>query len=292
MNLNQLYYFQTLALCEHYTKASQTLYISQPSLTHAMKELENELGVILFTKKGRNVQLSPEGKIFLKYVQNSLNTLEDGINEIKNYHKDERHIVEICVIPTIVKTYLAPILKKVTNQNPDLNIKFRTSKTLDIIQGVKNNIYDFGICSKMNEPDLTYLPLLYEELVLITSKNHPLSQLKHIRMKDIAKYPFITYQKEISIYHSIMQHFKEIDLNIAYELDDESSIASMVSLDFGVAIVANNDLLKPFDNIEIIHLDIQQDARIVYLVYKSHRQLSQTAKQFIDYMITNDLKLS
>lgn len=95
MNLNQLYYFQTLAKLEHYTKASEQLYIAQPSLTHAMKELEQELGVTLFIKKGRNIQLSPEGKIFLEYVNQSLETLNIGINELKNHYKDNRSMIEI-----------------------------------------------------------------------------------------------------------------------------------------------------------------------------------------------------
>ncbi len=287
MNLNQLYYFQTLAKLEHYTKASEQLYIAQPSLTHAMKELEQELGVTLFIKKGRNIQLSPEGKIFLEYVNQSLETLNIGINELKNHYKDNRSMIEIGVIPTIVNTYFAPIIK----QNPTLDIKFRTGKTLDIIKGVKNNLFDFGICSKVDDPSLTYLPLLYEELVLITAKNHPLTQLKHITPHDIVQYPIITYQKEISIYQSIMDYLQDEHFHIAYELDDESSIASMVALDFGVAIVANNDLLKPFHNIEIVHLDIHQDSRIIYLVYNSHRKLSQTSQKFIDKMISNDLKI-
>ena len=293
MNLNQLYYFQTLAKYQHYTKASQELYISQPSLTHAMKELEKELGVSLFIKKGRNVILSAAGELFLNYVNQSLAILEQGVNHVQNQYKDEQHVVEISVIPTIINTYLAPVLKEISTSHPEITVKFRSEKTLDIIQGVKHNHYDFGICSKIDDSSLTYLPITYEELVLITSLNHPLSQKEEISLQDIVQYPFITYQKNISIYHSIMQLFKEHQLqpHILYELDDETSIASMVSLDFGISIVANNDLLKPFHNIQIIHLNIKQDARTVYLVYNSSRKLSQTATQFIDYIISNHVQL-
>lgn len=290
MNLNQLYYFKTLARLEHYTKASQELYISQPSLTHAIKELERELGVELF-EKGRNVKLSPEGKKFLKYVSNSLTILEDGVDEIRKIHKNKEETMEIGIIPTMVNAFFAPIVKEIKSKKPALNIKFRTGKTLEIIQGVKNNQYDFGICSKINEPELTYLPLLYEELVLITSKNHPLSKLKQVTKEDIVKYPFITYRKEISIYKTIMDYFKNEPLNIIYQLDDETSIASMVSLGFGVAIVANNECLKPFDNIEIIHCNLQQESRVVYLVYNPYRKLPQTTQEVVDYIVKNNLKL-
>ena len=90
MNLNQLYYFQTLARLEHYTKASQELYISQPTLTHAIKELENELGIPLFKKQGRNVVLSKEGKIYLNYVNQSLDCLQRGNEHMKNLQKQQK----------------------------------------------------------------------------------------------------------------------------------------------------------------------------------------------------------
>ena len=131
MNINQLYYFQTLAKYQHYTKASQELYISQPSLTHAIKELEKEINCVLFVKKGRNVVLSDEGKTFLKYVNQSLSILEQGVNEIANKNKDQQHVIQISVIATIINSYLTPVIKKLNEQN--IKVQFRSEKTLDII---------------------------------------------------------------------------------------------------------------------------------------------------------------
>ena len=72
MNLYHLRYFVTLAHLEHYTKAAENLSITQPSLSHAISLLENELGVALFEKEGRNIVLTKYGKIFLKDVEKSL----------------------------------------------------------------------------------------------------------------------------------------------------------------------------------------------------------------------------
>lgn len=293
MNLNQLYYFQTLAQYEHYTKASQKLFISQPSLTYAIKELEKELGVQLFIKNGRNIQLSDAGLLFLKSVNKSLEALNEGIESMHELSSHYEENVNISVIPTMVNPFLAPVIKELAIDYPQLKINFRSEKTLDIIQGVKDNKYDFGICSKIDDHQLKFLPIIYEELVLITPLNHPLAKIKKMTYQDIAKYPFITYQKEISIYHSIMKEFskREISPHILYQLDDESSIASMVSLGFGVAIVANNETIKPFSNIEIIHIPMNPDARIVYLVYNPQQKLSSPAKKLIDYIVQNDIHL-
>ncbi len=71
MNLNQLQYFKILAQEEHYTRAAQMLSITQPSLSHAIAQLEEELGTRLFEKKGRNIVLTRYGKLFLPYVEES-----------------------------------------------------------------------------------------------------------------------------------------------------------------------------------------------------------------------------
>ena len=75
MTLRQLYYFKAIAELEHYTRAAEKLYVSQSSLSHAIQELETELNVEFFVKKGRNVELTKYGNLFLPYVQKSIDTL-------------------------------------------------------------------------------------------------------------------------------------------------------------------------------------------------------------------------
>ena len=83
MNLYHLRYFVTLAHLEHYTKAAENLSITQPSLSHAISLLENELGVALFEKEGRNIVLTKYGKIFLKDVEKSLEILDSSVKSLK-----------------------------------------------------------------------------------------------------------------------------------------------------------------------------------------------------------------
>ena len=83
MNLPQLYYFRKLAEVQHYTEAAKALYSTQPSLSDYIASLEKELGVSLFQKKGRNIQLTKYGEEFYQYVSESLSILEHGISLIK-----------------------------------------------------------------------------------------------------------------------------------------------------------------------------------------------------------------
>ena len=83
MTLDQLYYFRKLAELQHFSKAAAELYISQPSLSYSIKNLEKELGAPLFQKNGRNVVLTKYGKEFYNYVAEVLTQLETGVSAVK-----------------------------------------------------------------------------------------------------------------------------------------------------------------------------------------------------------------
>lgn len=78
MNLQQLIYFRKIAELQHYTKAAEELHITQPCLSHAISELESELGVPLFYKSGRNIRLTQYGECYLSHVQAALDALDSG----------------------------------------------------------------------------------------------------------------------------------------------------------------------------------------------------------------------
>lgn len=125
MKLHQLRYFQCLSHYLHYRKASKALYISQPTLSFAIKELE---------KEGRTIQLSQEGKIFLDYVSKSLQILDEGIHAIQP-KKD----IKISSIPTVINSFLVPFIIHLQKEQPQINIQFRSEKTETITQKILEN---------------------------------------------------------------------------------------------------------------------------------------------------------
>ena len=89
MNLQQLYYFKTIAELEHYTQAARKLNISPSSLSHSITDLEKELGVSLFIRQGRNVRLTSCGAFFLDYVSRSLEILDEGRSRLQDFISPE-----------------------------------------------------------------------------------------------------------------------------------------------------------------------------------------------------------
>ena len=101
MNLYQLRYFVTLAETKHFGKAAERLCIAQPSLSHAIAQLEAELGVVLFERKNRSSTLTKEGMQFLSYVEKSLEILDNGIEPMAHISRGEG-CIELGFLRTLV----------------------------------------------------------------------------------------------------------------------------------------------------------------------------------------------
>lgn len=114
MNLYQLRYFVTLAKEEHYTKAALKLHITQPSLTHAIHLMEDELGVSLFKRKGRNIVLTKYGKLFLNDVEPIITHLDDSIKDIKEIAQG-KETLNIGFVRRLGMSYIPQIISSFKN---------------------------------------------------------------------------------------------------------------------------------------------------------------------------------
>ena len=109
MNLTHLRYFAELAHTHHYTRAAQNLCITQPSLSHAIFKMEEELGVPLFEKNGKNTVLTVFGEQFLRSVENSLKTLDDGIDFLQRTARGEGVIRLFCFLAHVSSIFVCKI---------------------------------------------------------------------------------------------------------------------------------------------------------------------------------------
>ena len=125
MNLNQLTYFVTLAQIENYTRAAKRLDITQPSLSHAISNLEKELQVPLFERHGRNVTMTKYGEMFLKYVQDSLHILNLGVERIQEAARIPGGSISIGYIHTQGRRFIPELVRGFLNEQEGKKIDFR-----------------------------------------------------------------------------------------------------------------------------------------------------------------------
>lgn len=288
MNLNQLYYFKTIAELEHFRLTAEKLNVAQPSLSASMANLEAELSTTLFEKQGRNIKLTKEGKIFLEYVEKSLSILEEGIDKLKELNKANINLAYIFplageYIPKMIKSFLDK------NKNSDISFTLKQDLTYEIIQGLKNSKYDIGFCSmEEKEKNIIFEPVIEQEIVVITPKNHILAQKKEIDLKEIEKYDLVSYFKDSGLGHFLRKVFSEMNIhpNIKFEAENEQGIAGLVSQNFGIAVIGKTLILENQDIVQIKIKDFKFK-RYIYLAYLKNKQQKPYVKKFLTYIKSN-----
>lgn len=291
MNLNQLHYFVTLAYMEHYTKAAKELSITQPSLSHAISMLEQELGTYLFEKQGRNVVLTKYGKVFLKYVEESLTVLENGIKKTKSMTSETSGQIDMCYIYTQGSEFIPEIVKGFLDENraKDIQFNFNNGVTEDVIKGIKTEKFDVGFCSfKPNEPDMDFVPVSKENLVAIVPYDHPLAEEEAVTMEEIGAYPQIFFNKTSGLRLVIDSLFKDAEIipDIKYTVDEDSALMGLVAKGFGVGIVPDIPVIKSFD-VKILPIRNIKYERYIYMVTMRNKYLSPIVKQFLKFVRKN-----
>lgn len=291
MNLNHLQYFVKLAHLEHYTKAARDLSITQPSLSHAISCLEEELGTRLFEKQGRNVVLTKYGKIFLKYVEKSLEYLQEGVDKTKALTCSTSGVIDLGYIYTLEAEFVPAMVRKFLKENEDKNFgfTFSSSNTSSIIEGLKSERFDIGFCSKVEDKsDVEFIKIKEEELVVVVPKNHELSKYEEIDLEKTVDYKHVAFTKSSGLRPVIDDLFKQIDKeqDIAYEVEKDESMAGLVAENFGIAVMPNIPFLKYF-NVDVIKLKSPIYSRNIYMAKLKNKYLSPAVDEFSKFVVKN-----
>lgn len=291
MNLNHLHYFHVLAQTEHYTQAANQLNITQPSLSHAIHVLEQELGIYLFEKQGRNIRLTKYGRIFYEYVERGLKEIYTGEKRILDLSSQNSGWIDLGFIYTLGSHYVPHLIRDFLNIQDNRNIRFslKQGNTTEILKGLKEETYDIAFCSFVeNQPDVNFLPIAQEEVVVIVAHNHPLASHDEIDLRQIQNERIVFYDKQSGIRPLIERLFKEVDIvpNIICEVEEDSAVIGLVDVDYGVALVPDIPMIDNF-SVKRLRITNPPHERYIYLATIKNRYLPPAVHTFCNFIIHN-----
>ncbi len=292
MNLYHLRYFIVLARLEHYTRAAAELSITQPSLSHAISSLEQELGVNLFEKEGRNIVLTKYGRMFLNDVEKSMDILDSSIRQVKAVGSGEG-IIDLGFLRTLGTDLIPEMISGYKAEYPDRNVDFRlnTGVTEDLLEGLKSKKYDMVICSKLpKQPSVEFIPVAQQKLVVVVPTDHPLASRNSITLSETIPYPQIIFSKRSGLRPVIDELFDAIGEypQIVYEIKEDQVIAGFVANGFGIAVVPDMPILNTM-NIKKLDIVSPNWQRIFYLAFLKDKYISPAAQTFKNYVIEHSM---
>ena len=288
MNLPQLRYFVELAHTQHFTRAAERLCITQPSLSHAITQLEAELGVPLFERAGRATALTRYGEQFFSCVQQTLTTLDEGVDALQRVARGEG-LIRLGLLRTLGVEFVPKLAARFLAANPDKDIRFtfNTGVTQQLLEELLANRFDLVFCSQPPaELRLTAAPVSRQDLVLIVPRSHPLANLHTVDLADTLPYPQVFFSKGSGMRDIVDDLFAKIGgtPQIAYETEEDQVIAGLVAQGFGISVVPYMELLLRLD-VKILQIDRPVWERNFYLVSNDRFYLPPVVRQFRQYVL-------
>ena len=268
-----------LAQVKHYTRAAQQLCISQPSLSHAIRQLEGELGVPLFEKTGRNTTLPPFGETFLTTVHQTLGTLEAR----------GEGLIRLGFLRRLGSRYISQLAAEFLAAHParNLSFTFHTDRTQGLVESLLHRQCDLVFCS---QPDpalpLTAVPVVRQELVLITPKDHPLAGRGAVDLAQALPYPMVYFTREAGLRRVVDGLFAAAGgaPRIAYETEEDQVIAGLVAQGFGIAVVPQMELLHKLE-VAVLKITAPDYRWEVFLTTCDGLFLAPAARDFRDFAL-------
>ena len=248
MNLIHLRYFVELSRTGSYTQTAKRLCITQPSLSHAMAQLEEELGAPLFRRQGRTTALTPLGKQFLTAVRQSLDVLDRGIEEVRQAARGAG-LLRIGMVRPLAVELVPKLAGAFLKERPEGEVRFtfHTDVTHALLGQLEAGELDAVFSSPPPEQlGLSSHPVGRQDLVVIVPEDHPLAGRKSIDLEETLSYPYVSFSRGSGMRDTVDALFGQpgrVPLS-AYETEDDEAIAGLVAGGFGAAVVPDMELLK------------------------------------------------
>lgn len=275
MNIRHLEIFRAVCRNKSITKASQELYMTQPAISIAIKELEEFYETKLFDRMSRKIYLTKSGEKLLAYTNTILNQLDLSISDIR----DQNNLVtcRIGVNVTIGEAYLSNIIHHLTKKLPDLQLQTSIENVQTIEEKFLNNEYDFLITDSPRFDVNFSLEKLYgEPMLLVCGIDYHMPQT--ITIKDLAQMDLLLREKGSGCRRVIDAIFEKNECFIEPKIESIShlSLLELTKNNLGIAIMPKSLVIKEIEEGHLKCLDLLDSSftREYYLVYHPNKYLT------------------
>ncbi len=243
MEIRVLKYFLAIAKEGSITKAADSLYLTQPTLTRQIQNLEQELGQKLFVRGKYRVSLTPEGLIFKKRAEEIIDLVEKTCAEFASTNEVIKGDIYIGCGETDSMKYIAAVMKELQNEYPEIKFHIYSGNAEDVTEKLDKGLLDFGVLIQpIDLSKYDYLTLPKKDVWgVIMRKDSPLAAKKVITLKDLLNVPIIAsrqmskkYSKESGFLDWFGKEFNNLNIAATYNLLYNAAI--MVDAGIGYAV--------------------------------------------------------
>ncbi len=245
MTLQQLRYLLGIADSNlNITAAAEKLHTSQPGISKQLKLLEQELGIQLFTRKGKSLAaITPAGHEVIARARRIMRETENIRSLASDLSSEQEGTLSIATTHTQARYVLPEVVQAFRSRYPKVNLELHQGTSEQIAELVASNSVDFAIATGSYDlfPDLVLLPCYHWERIVVVPKDHPLAANQgKLSLKDLAGYPLVTYVFSLTGESSFKQAFaaENLEPDVVFTARDADIIKTYVRMGMGVGVVA------------------------------------------------------
>jgi DNA-binding transcriptional LysR family regulator len=240
MLLAQVEAFLEVARLGNVSRAAEALYVTQPTLTARLKNLEAELGEELFLRTGRGLRLTEAGRAFLPHAERALRSLREGEVAVTELQRGEAGSLVVGAAPA-VSTYVLPrLLRGFLAVAPGVRLAVRTGHSEEVLAMVLADDVHVGLVRALHHPpELASIPVYEDHLVLVVPPEHRFTGGAGIRLEDLDTEPLVLFDRTSSYHELTNALFREAGVlpSTVMELDNIEAAKQMVAHGLGVALL-------------------------------------------------------
>lgn len=289
ITLRQLQVFEAAARLGGYTRAAQTLHLSQPAVSMQIRQLEEQAGMPLFDQIGKKIHLTDAGRTLYHHAQSILAQVQEAQLELEEMRGVRRGQLNITVASTA--NYFAPrLLAAFCQRHPEVKVSLDVSNREHILELLNETDKDLAIMGRPPEAsDLVAHPFMENPLVVIAAPNHPLAEQRNIPLARIAEETFISREAGSGTRMATERFFDEAGTRLAtaMEMSSNEAIKQAVQAGLGLGVVSVHTLEMELALERLVILDVQgfPIRRYWYAVHRQGKRFSTVAQAFLNFVM-------
>lgn len=289
MRFRQLEYFCRVFELNSFHKAAESLYVSQPSISEAIRQLEEEIGLPLVDRSNKTIGFTLEGKLLYQRSAEILDRISETILEIRAMQDSRTKPVRVVVPPIIGNFIFLKIFMAFHEKHSGIVLNMEEQGSISAVPMIRNDEADFGFLIYDEYIELETEPILNTEIVFCTSRNSHLAASRSLKLVDVRNEPLIMLND--GSYHNrvVKEQFSKIACipNTALYTSQISTIKSFITHEIGSAFLIR-ELVAGESGILGIPMNPAWNVQIG-LVWKKGKKLTANAEQFLDF-VRNSMK--
>jgi len=286
----RLHVFYTVARLLSFTKAAETLHMTQPAVTFQVRQLEEHFNTRLFDRTHNRISLTEAGQKVYEYAERIFQLYNEMENSVRELTGDISGVLILGASTTIAEYMLPALLGDFKAKYPDVNLRLKVSNTDGIVSMVEHNVIDLGVVeAPVTNKNLAVDVCRTDRLVAIVPPGHPLAQHAKVPLSTIVEYPYICREEGSGTREVVLDYLREagIDpaqLNIIMELGSLEALKGAVESGIGVSIVSRATLAKEIKlgTLKVLELDPPME-RPFSFVHQKHKFRQRAMEELLEF---------